>query len=85
MQILKYYTTQTDLANALKFIVDEYLNNNISEDKMAENIIDLINSNPDKYYKGKENNPEEINSKVRIVLGKRRLSLINNVLRQVRG
>ncbi len=79
MQILKYYTTQTDLANTLKLIIDEYLNNNISEEIMADHINDLIESNPDKYYKD-----GEIASKVSNVLGKKRLSLISNVLRQVK-
>ena len=80
MQILKFYTTQTDLATALKFVVDEYLSNNISEESMSTYVNDLIESNNDIYYKN-----GEIASKVRVVLGKKRISLINNVLRQVRG
>ena len=80
MQIVKYYTTQTDLATALKFIVDEYLENNMTDDEMSTYINDLIDSNPDIFYKN-----DKVPTRIKAILGKKRLSLINNVLRQVRG
>lgn len=80
MDILKFHTSQTDLAKTIKLVVDSYLENKISSDVMIENISELINLNADKYYL---NTAKEVNPKVKSILGVKRLSLINNALKQV--
>lgn len=81
MNILKFHTTQTELAKTIKLVIDSYLENKISNDEMIENVNELINLNADKYY---IKDTKEVTAKVRSILGIKRLSLINNVLKQVK-
>lgn len=80
MNILKFHTNQTDLANTIKYVIDSYLNNEISNEEMIENVNELINLNTDKYYKA---DTKDIATRIKLILGIKRLSLIDKVLKQV--
>jgi uncharacterized protein (TIGR04540 family) len=80
MEISKFHTTQADLANTLKIVIDSYMESEIKEEEMVESVVDLITLNTDKYYaKG----TDEVAYKVKALLGVKRLSLVKKVLRQV--
>ncbi|MCY6355984.1 TIGR04540 family protein [Clostridium sp. ZS2-4] len=77
INIRLYYKNQLDLGNALKNLIDSYFENEISNSDLEENIITIINSNKDKFYKKGEN---KIALKPKQILGKTRIGVLENIL-----
>lgn len=78
MDVKKFYTTQDDLGNSLKLIIDSYLENEISNDNLIDIINEIINLNKDIYWSNFVNN--EIAARVRGKLGIKRIDIISKVL-----
>lgn len=72
-----YYKNQLDLGQALKNLIDSYFQNKISNSDLENIIINIIDSNKDKFYR---KNEEDIALKPKQILGKNRLQILENIL-----
>lgn len=72
-----FYKNQFELGHAIKNYIDEYFNNEIDQEDFESNLIRIINSNKDKFFK--EN---EIANKPRQILGKTRIEVVNKILKE---
>ncbi|MEG0857702.1 MAG: TIGR04540 family protein [Terrisporobacter sp.] len=70
-----FYKNQTELGQALKNYVDEYFNDKINQEDFESNIILIINSNKDKFFKNLD-----IAKKTKQILGKKRLEVLEKVI-----
>ena len=77
MEVKKFYTNQNDLAETLKEIIDGYIAEEISNQKMVDTVYELIKLNEDKYFSNIDR--REIAPRVRGKLGVKRLSIISKV------
>lgn len=77
MEVKKFYTNQNDLAETLKEIIDRYIAEEISNQKMVDTVYELIKLNEDKYFSNITE--REIAPRVRGKLGVKRLNIISKV------
>jgi len=70
----KIYKDPKKLAMCLKDLIDSYLDDVITYDKLKEKIIILINSNEDRIY-----NDGNILLKISNILGSSRVDIINKI------
>lgn len=70
-----FYKNQFELGHAIKDYIDEYFNNNVNQEEFEKNIISIISSNKDKFFKD-----NEIAKKPRQILGKTRLEVLDKIL-----
>lgn len=77
MEVKKFYTNQNDLAETLKEIIDGYIVEEISNQKMVDTVYELIKLNEDKYFSNMDQ--REIAPRVRGKLGLKRLNIISKV------
>jgi len=73
----KVYKDPKELATCLKDLVDFYLDDVITFDKLKEKITILFNANGDRLYKD-----GNIPSKISYILGNSRVDVINKILSQ---
>lgn len=71
-----FYKNQFELGHAIKDYIDEYFDNKINQEDFEQNILLIINSNKDKFFKDME-----IAKKPKQILGKTRLQVLNVVLK----
>jgi len=69
------YRNPKELATCLKDIVDTYMDDLITYEKMEDRIIKLVNANKDSIYKEKN-----MSVKISNVLGDKRVEIINKVV-----
>ena len=69
------YKNPRELATCLKDIVDNYYEDLITYDKMAEKIIKIVNANKDSVYKEKA-----MSVKIANVLGENRVQIIDEIV-----
>ncbi len=72
---LQYFTSQEALASELKRVIDIYFEGEIVTEEMENAVSSIINSNKDKFYLD-----NEVAFKVKKILGKKRLSIIEKIL-----
>lgn len=70
-----FYKNQFELGHAIKDYIDEYFKNNVNQEEFEKNIILIISSNKDKFFKD-----NEIAKKPRQILGKTRLEVLDKIL-----
>lgn len=70
-----FYKNQFELGHAIKDYIDEYFDNKINQEEFEQNIISIINSNKDKFFKD-----SEIAKKPKQILGKTRLQVLDKIL-----
>lgn len=70
-----YYKNQLELSYALKEYIDSYFKNEIQENAFEKRMIEVVNSNKDKLYRG-----DEFTKKPKQILGKVRLDLIKKIM-----
>lgn len=73
--MLIYYKNQTELAEALKKIIDDYWSLNIKQDIMIETLRDIAKNNKDLLYKD-----DDYVAIARQRLGVKRLRVLNSIL-----
>lgn len=71
-----FYKNQFELGHAIKDYIDQYFDNNINQEDFEQNILLIINSNKDKFFKDME-----IAKKPKQILGKTRLQVLNVILK----
>jgi uncharacterized protein (TIGR04540 family) len=69
------YRNPKELATCLKDIVDTYLDDLISYEKMEDRIVKIVQANKDSIYKEKN-----MSVKIANVLGDKRVEIINKVV-----
>jgi uncharacterized protein (TIGR04540 family) len=69
------YRNPKELATCLKDIVDTYTDDLISYEKMEDKIMKIVDANKDSIYKEKS-----MSVKIAIVLGEKRVEIINKVV-----
>lgn len=74
--MITYFKSQKDLANALISLIDSYWNTEINEDLFLARINEIVSKNNEKVY-----SDNEYTSVIRQRLGKRRIELLDKVLR----
>ena len=70
-----YYKNQEELSYALRDYIDNYFEGNIEDSELEEKIYNVIESNKNKFYKN-----DEIAKKPKQILGKNRLSILEQIL-----
>lgn len=75
---LQFPLTIKDLSLELRVICDDYVARKISNDELKELIKWHVDNNADKLF-----TDEKINITVEILIGKKRLNLINRVLKDI--
>lgn len=70
----KVYKDPKELAMCLKDLVELYLDNVITFEKLKEKITILVNANPGRIYKD-----GNISSKMSIIIGSSRVDIINKI------
>ena len=73
--MLVYYKNQTELAEAIKNIIDDYWNLDIEQDIMIETLRDIAKNNKEILYK-----EEDYVAIVRQRLGVKRLRVLDSIL-----
>lgn len=72
-----YYKNQTELGYALRDYIDAYFKNKIQDEDLVQKVILVIDSNKDKFYKN-----GDIAQKLKQILGKTRLNLLQQILKK---
>lgn len=75
-----FYKNQFELGHAIKDYIDQYFNNEINQEDFECNILLIINSNKDKFFKDME-----IAKKPQQILGKTRVQVLNQILKDRSG
>ncbi|ABR47783.1 hypothetical protein Amet_1606 [Alkaliphilus metalliredigens QYMF] len=74
--MITYFKSQKDLANALINLIDSYWCSEINEQLFLERINEIVSKNNEKVYR-----EEDYTSVIRQRLGKRRIELLDKVLK----
>lgn len=69
-----FYKSQSDLGYALRGYIDEYFDNNVSDEELRETIKKVVEENKDKIFK-----EESIAKKLQQILGKNRLKILLSI------
>ena len=75
MELKLFHRTQRDLATTINQIIDEYWNDNISEEQMITTIKELHENNTNKFVK-----EEGFTTIIQQQCGKRRLEVVKSIL-----
>lgn len=75
LEVKLFYKTQRELATVLNTVIDEYWNNNMTEEEMMSTLTSMYTNNPSKIIK--EN---EFTKILKQQCGKRRLEVLHRVL-----
>ncbi len=70
-----FYKNQFDLGQAIKEYIDKYFANQVGQEEFEENIISIINSNKEKFFKD-----NDIAKKPKQILGKTRIQVLYQIL-----
>lgn len=76
-----FFKSQADLSKALKEIIDGYWSGIVDENQLIHQVNDIINKNKYRYF----NMHNEPNSIVLQRLGKRRIQLIESIIKTTQG
>lgn len=79
-QLRLYYKNQLELSYAIRDYIDAYFEKQIADKDLEEKLIQVIEANKSKFYKD-----EEIAKKPKQILGKTRLDILEQVLRNKGG
>ena len=74
--MITYFKSQKDLANALINLIDSYWGSEINEELFLDRINEIVSKNNEKVY-----SDNEYTSVIRQRLGKRRIELLDKVLK----
>ena len=77
MEKRKYYINQDELGLALKEVLDQYISEKISNKKLEKIILEIVNFNSEKFFVG-----GNIAVRVKRKIGKKRLSIIEKILKE---
>lgn len=80
MEVQKFCASQIQLANALRKVIDAYVEGQITNAAMTQSVEELVDINRDKFYKN-----GAIRTKLKNLIGKKRLEIVLKVLQQVKG
>lgn len=75
MNIKLFYKTQREIADVLNKVIDQYWENNLSEEELINYINSIYSNNPEKIKK-----KNKYTSILQQVCGKRRLLVIDRIL-----
>lgn len=75
--VITYYKSQQDVAQVLKVLIDDYWEGELEENKFVESLHHVVTHNHDKIFK--ENQFTAILCQR---LGKRRIELLNKILKE---
>lgn len=75
MELKLFHRTQRDLATAINQLIDDYWNNNVSEQEMIQSIKALHENNPNKFVKN-----QYFTTIIQQQCGKRRLEVVKKIL-----
>jgi uncharacterized protein (TIGR04540 family) len=74
--MITYFKSQKDLANALINLIDSYWSSKINEELFLDRINEIVSKNNEKVY-----SDNDYTSVIRQRLGKRRVELLDKVLK----
>lgn len=74
--MITYFKSQKDLANALINLIDSYWSSEINEELFLDRINEIVSKNNEKFY-----SDNEYTSVIRQRLGKRRIELLDKILK----
>lgn len=77
MEIKSFYKNQRELAEALSKIIDDYWDSQISESKMIDSIIKIVDNNRSKVFLEETG---EYTAVLRQQCGKKRLEIVSKIL-----
>ncbi|MGL5381179.1 TIGR04540 family protein [Clostridium sp.] len=72
-----FYKNQFELGQAIKNYIDEYFNNEVDQEDFESNLVRIIDSNKDKFFK-----EMDIAKKPKQILGKTRVEVVNKILKE---
>lgn len=75
--MVTFFKSQKDLAEALIILIDSYWNNELKEDLLVSQLNELVFKNNEKVFLG-----TQYTSVLKQRLGKRRIELMNKILKQ---
>lgn len=75
MEVKKFYRTQREVAAVINEIVDEYWVDNLTDEKLEENIMIVYENNRDKIIKNKE-----YTTIIKQQCGKNRLAVVSKII-----
>lgn len=79
-QLRLYYKNQLELSYALRDYIDAYFEKQIADKDLEEKLIEVIDANKTKFYKD-----DEIAKKPKQILGKTRLDILEQILKNKGG
>ena len=74
MKVKKFYRTQREVAAVINEIVDEYWIDNLTDEKLEENILMIYRNNKDKIIKN-----NEYTTIIKQQCGKNRLAVVSKI------
>lgn len=72
-----FYKNQFELGHAIKSYIDNYFNNEVDQEDFESNLVRIIDSNKDKFFKDMD-----IAKKPKQILGKTRVEVVNKILKE---
>lgn len=76
MEVKKYYRTQREVASVINEIIDEYWIDNLTDEKLEENIMMIYRNNQDKIIK-----KNDYTTILKQQCGKNRLAVVTKIIK----